>query len=109
MVCWEKKQVKECHMVSQIYRPMEIIQQIKTRKHIHPNFGPWLHLLPVTTHGKLVKKGKSVKDAWSPGSYCLVTNPDSVLKSRAIISAIEVHLVKATVFPEIHIDVRVGP
>ena len=37
-----------------------------------------------------------------------MTNLDSILKSRGVTSPIEVHLVKAIVFPVVMYDVRVG-
>ena len=37
-----------------------------------------------------------------------MTNPDSILKSRDITLPTKVHLVKATVFPVVIMDVRVG-
>ena len=39
----------------------------------------------------------------------VMTNLDSILKSRAIALPTKVHLVKAMVFPVVMYDVRVGP
>ena len=39
----------------------------------------------------------------------VVTNLDSILKSRDITLPIKVHLVKDVVFPVVIMDVRVGP
>ena len=38
----------------------------------------------------------------------VMTNLDSILKSRDIILPTEIHLVKAVVFPVVNTDVRVG-
>ena len=38
----------------------------------------------------------------------VMTNPDSILKSRDITLPIKVHLVKAVAFPVVIMDVRVG-
>ena len=38
----------------------------------------------------------------------VMTNPDSILKSRDITLSTKVHLVKAMVFPVVMYDVRVG-
>ena len=38
----------------------------------------------------------------------VITNPDSILKSRDITLPTKVHLVKAIVFPVVSMDVRVG-
>ena len=38
----------------------------------------------------------------------VVTNTDSILKSRDITLPTKVHLVKAMVFPVVSVDVRVG-
>ena len=39
----------------------------------------------------------------------VMTNLDSILKSRDITLSAKVHLVKAVVFPVVIMDVRVGP
>ena len=38
-----------------------------------------------------------------------MTNPDSILKNRDIISLTNVHIAKAMVLPVVMYDVRVGP
>ena len=39
----------------------------------------------------------------------VITDSDSILKSRDIILPTKIHIVKATVFQESCVDVRVGP
>ena len=57
--------------------------------------------------GSKITAAMKLKDTYSLEGK-VMTNPDSILKSRDITLPTKVHLVKAMVFPVVMLDVRVG-